>query len=155
MQLSEKFTILALSKYNESMRKIKKRSSCPISFSLELLGDQWTMLILRDIALADKHFFKDFLKAGEGIATNVLSDRLKMLEAYGLIKVKPYEKHKKMKFYSLTDKGIELIPILVELWIWGSKNDPNSTVAEQALNDKLEKKDSIILGYIRNAWKYL
>ena len=73
------------------MRKIEKRSDCPISYSLDILGDKWTMLILRDIALADKHFYKDFLLAGEGMATNVLSDRLKMLETFGIIKSKQYE----------------------------------------------------------------
>ena len=87
------------------MRKIKKRSDCPISYSLDILGDKWIMLILRDMALNDKHFYKDFLNAGEGMATNVLSDRLKILETHGIIHSKPYEQLKTMKYYSLTEKG--------------------------------------------------
>ena len=129
------------------MRKIEKRSECPISFSLDLLGDKWTLLILRDLALADKHFFKDFLDAGEGIATNVLSDRLKMLDDYGIIKSKPYERNKTMKYYSLTEKGAELIPLMIELWIWGAKHDPNTTVSKEIFDKKMSNKDQIIQDY--------
>lgn len=126
------------------MRKIEKRSDCPISFSLDLFGDKWAILILRDIALADKHFFKDFLEAGEGVATNVLSDRLKMLEEYGIIKSKPYERNKTMKYYSITKKGAELIPVIIELWTWGAKHDPKTTVSAQLLEERLSKKEEII-----------
>lgn len=126
------------------MRKIAKRSDCPISYSLDLLGDKWTFLILRDIALANKHFYKEFLEAGEGMATNVLSDRLKMLEEYGIIQGKKYELNKTMKYYSLTEKGAELIPVLIELWTWGAKHDPLSMVSQKTLEDRLANKESII-----------
>ena len=129
------------------MRKIEKRSDCPISYSLDLLGDKWTILILRDIALAGKHFYKDFLDAGEGMATNVLADRLKMLEDFGLIISKKYELNKTMKYYSLTEKGKELIPAIIELWIWGAKFDPNSSVSPKTLAERLSKKDEIIQKY--------
>ena len=111
------------------MRKVEKRSDCPISYSLDLLGDKWIMLVLRDIALNDKHFYKDFLEAGEGIATNVLSDRLKILESYEIIQSKPYDLNRTMKYYSITEKGIELIPIIIELWVWGAKHNPDTTVS--------------------------
>ena len=127
------------------MRKIEKRSDCPISFSLDLFGDKWAILILRDIALADKHFFKDFLEAGEGVATNVLSDRLKMLEEYGIIKSKPYELNKTMKYYSITKKGAELIPVIIELWTWGAKHDPKTTVSKKNLEDRLSRREEIIV----------
>ena len=133
------------------MRKIEKRSSCPISYSLDLFGDKWTMLILRDIGLNDKHFYKDFLEAGEGVATNVLSDRLKMLEAYGIIKSKQYEALKTKKYYSLTERGIELIPIIIDLWTWGARNDPNTSVAKEELENRLSKKDDIISKYVSDA----
>ena len=133
------------------MRKIKKRSDCPISYSLDILGDKWTMLILRDIALSDKHFYKDFLEAGEGMATNVLSDRLKMLETFGIIKSEQYEKLKTMKYYSLTEKGVELIPILIELWVWGAKFDPNSAVSKSDLNKRLARKQENIDRYTDRA----
>ena len=129
------------------MRKIEKRSDCPISYSLDLLGDKWTILILRDLALADKHFYKDFLDAGEGVATNVLSDRLKMLSDFGIIRSKPYEQNKTMKYYELTEKGAELIPLIIELWIWGAKHDPQTAVSAQTLNEKLSKKDQITAQY--------
>ncbi|MEL6194551.1 MAG: helix-turn-helix domain-containing protein [Bacteroidota bacterium] len=133
------------------MRRIHKRSDCPISFSLDILGDKWTMLILRDLALNSKHFYKDFLEAGEGMATNVLSDRLKMLESYGIIKSKPYEKRKTMKFYSLTEKGIALIPVLIELWVWGAKFDPETTVSKEELNARLASRQKQIDKYVRIA----
>ena len=133
------------------MRKIKKRSDCPISYSLDILGDKWTMLILRDIALSDKHFYKDFLEAGEGMATNVLSDRLKMLETFGIIKSEQYKKLKTMKYYSLTEKGIELIPILIEFWVWGAKFDPNSVVSKSDLNKRLARKQENIDHYMDRA----
>lgn len=129
------------------MRKIKKRSDCPISYSLDLLGDKWTMLILRDMTLNDKHFYKDFLSAGEGVATNILSDRLKMLESYGIVSSEPYEKLKTMKYYSLTDKGAELIPVLIELWVWGAKNDPKSSVPQHEIESRLSRRDEIIKDY--------
>lgn len=133
------------------MRKIEKRSDCPISYSLDLLGDKWVLLILRDIALADKHFYKDFLEGGEGIATNVLSDRLKMLEQFELVKSEPYEHNKTMKYYSLTDKGADLIPLMVELWTWGAKHDPDSAVSKTTLEQKLANRDQIIADYRSNA----
>ena len=133
------------------MRKIEKRSSCPISYSLDLLGDKWILLILRDIGLADKHFYKDFLEAGEGIATNVLSDRLKLLENQGLIKSEPYRLNRTMKYYSLDDKGIELIPLIVDLWVWGAKNDPDSPVTKKNLQSRISNKKKIVEQYKENA----
>ena len=133
------------------MRKIEKRSDCPISYTLDILGDKWTLLILRDIALSGKHFYKDFLQAGEGVATNVLSDRLKMLESYGIIESEIYEKTKTMKYYSLTEKGIELIPILVELWVWGAKSDPETSVSKETLENKLNKRKDIVREYVEKA----
>ena len=94
---------LATYKYFWDMRKIEKRSDCPISYSLDILGDKWTLLILRDIALNDKHFYKDFIEAAEGMATNVLSDRLKMLEHHGVIMSRQYEQLKTKKYYALTN----------------------------------------------------
>ena len=133
------------------MRKIKKRSDCPISYTLDILGDKWTLLILRDMALNEKHFYKDFLQAGEGVATNVLSDRLKMLESYGIIKGKPYEKMKTMKYYSLTEKGAQLIPVLIELWIWGAKNDPKTSVSTETLENKLNRREELVREYEEKA----
>ncbi len=130
------------------MRKIEKRSDCPISYSLDLLGDKWTFLILRDMALNGKHFYKDFLHAGEGMATNVLSDRLKMLETYGIIGSRQYDKVRTMKYYSLTEKGRDLIPILIELWVWGARYDPRSAVSKEELERRIQNKDKLMKQYV-------
>ena len=126
------------------MRKIEKRSDCPISYTLDILGDKWTLLIIRDMLFTDKKYYKDFLGAGEGIATNVLSDRLKMLETYGIITSRQDEEMRTRKIYSLTPKGKSLVPIIVELWIWGAKSDPASSVTEAAFNERVKRKSEII-----------
>lgn len=137
------------------MRNTRKRSSCPISYSLDLLGDKWVLLILRDIALSDKHFYKDFLEAEEGIATSVLSERLKMLEANSIIKSRPYELKRSMKHYSLTEAGIALIPALIELWSWGAKHDPASSVDGDELLRRMSAKQDIIAHFQKAARELL
>ncbi len=109
------------------MKEIQHRSDCPISFSLDYLGDKWVLLILRDLIFTDKRSYGDFLTSDEKIATNILADRLKLLEANGFI-TSTVSPEKKNKFiYSLTEKGIDLIPVIVELMIWGSKYDSYDT----------------------------
>jgi len=110
------------------MKEIKKRSGCPVSFSLDFIGDKWTLLILRDIVLHGKSTYGEFLSSGEKMATNILADRLSMLESNGFLH-KRIGEDKKTKFvYSMTEKGIELIPIIMELTIWGSKFNPPGDV---------------------------
>ncbi|RFZ84205.1 transcriptional regulator [Mucilaginibacter terrenus] len=124
------------------MKEIQHRSDCPISFSLDYIGDKWVLLILRDLIFTEKSTYGDFLASKERIATNILADRLKLLEANEFIKseVSP---HKKNKFiYNLTEKGIDLIPAIVELMIWGSKYNPPG--AEQVLKKiKIDKEGTI------------
>ncbi len=105
------------------MKEIQHRSDCPISFSLDYLGDKWVLLILRDLIFTNKSTYGDFLTSKEKIATNILADRLKMLEANGFItsKVSPQKKNKFI--YTLTEKGIDLIPVIVELMLWGANYD--------------------------------
>ena len=126
------------------MRKIEKRSDCPISYTLDILGDKWTLLILRDLVFTDKRYYKDFLSAGEGIATNVLSDRLKMLESFGIVASRQDEEIRTRKIYALTEKGKALVPLLVELWIWGARYDPASSVSEEALAEREKSKAEAI-----------
>ncbi|RBQ11771.1 winged helix-turn-helix transcriptional regulator [Pedobacter miscanthi] len=121
------------------MKTITKRSGCPVSFSLDFLGDKWTLLILRDMVLSDKNSYGDFLASNERIATNILADRLNTLEQYGFI-IKRVSPEKKNKFlFSLTEKGIELVPILMELTIWGSKYNPpgNEKLLKALADDKV------------------
>lgn len=122
------------------MRKTEKRSDCPISRALDIFGDKWTLLIMRDLAFRGFQFYNDFLDSGEGIATNVLSDRLKMLEDKGIIISKKYKKLKTRKQYGLTKIGINTVPIILEMLVWGVNFDDSTIVVpefyERFLNDK-------------------
>jgi DNA-binding HxlR family transcriptional regulator len=124
------------------MKQITKRSECPISFSLDYLGDKWTLLIVRDILLNDKNTFGDFLQSGEGVATNILADRLKMLEAENFI-MKYAVPGKARIGYCLTAKGVGLIPIILELAIWGA-GQIKSTVKKE-LTAAIKKDKSAVI----------
>jgi DNA-binding HxlR family transcriptional regulator len=133
------------------MKAIQHRSDCPISYSLDYLGDKWVLLILRDLIFTKKTSYGDFLTSEEKIATNILADRLKLLEANGFISssVSP---EKKNKFnYSLTEKGIDLIPVIVELMIWGSKYNPSG--AKDVIKKLKEDKEGTIRHYMDEARK--
>lgn len=106
--------------------KNKRRSDCPISFSLDLIGDAWSLLIIRDIVFAGKHTFGEFLTSGEGIARNILSNRLARLEDMGLIVKKPHPRDGRKDWYAATEAGLELIPVLLELSLWGAKREPET-----------------------------
>jgi len=105
------------------MKEIQHRSDCPIAYSLDYLGDKWVLLILRDLIFTSKSSYGDFLSSDEKIATNILADRLKLLEANGFIKSSVSLEKKNKFIYNLTEKGIDLIPLIVELMIWGSNYD--------------------------------
>lgn len=126
------------------MKNILRRSDCPISYALDFFGDKWTFLIIRDLAFKDKRFYKDFLIGGEGIATNILSDRLKRLEANGVIKSRTYEKQRTKKEYSLTEKGKDLIPILVEMILWSAKYDPATAASPDFVLQGKKNKSKLI-----------
>ncbi|MCG8373827.1 MAG: helix-turn-helix transcriptional regulator [Balneolales bacterium] len=97
------------------------RSDCPISYALDFFGDKWTLLIIRDMVFDRKRFYKDFLNSKEGIATNILSDRLKKLEQHGFITSRVYPEMKTKKEYLLTKKGKDTIPVLIEIIVWSAK----------------------------------
>ncbi|MDO5968556.1 helix-turn-helix domain-containing protein [Flavivirga aquimarina] len=113
------------------MKKNEKRSECPISRALDILGDKWTLLIIRDIVFRGFRFYNEFLEGGEGIATNILSDRLKILESNGFLVSKKYELQKTRKIYTLTENGIGLIPILLEMLVWGFNFDDSLIIPNQ------------------------
>ena len=98
-----------------------KRSSCPVSTSLEIIGDSWTLVLIRNFFLGSVTF-ADFKKAPENIATNILSDRLKKLMKYKIIEYRLNPKNKKIKQYYLTEAGINLYPLIYDLLIWGKNN---------------------------------
>ena len=126
------------------MKKKIPRSDCPISYALDFLGDKWSLLVIRDLVFEGKRFYKDFLNSKEGIATNVLSDRLKKLENTGLITSKVYEQLKTQKEYSLTEKGKDLIPILIEIILWSAKHEQGLAVSEEFIVSANQNKEQVI-----------
>ena len=126
----------------KSRKETLSRSDCPISYALDLVGDKWTLLILRDMIFAGKSSYGEFLQTDEKIATNILADRLAALTANGFVTKTPSEENKSKFTYNLTEKGISLLPIVIELSIWGSKNSPskvNTSISDVFKKDK-EKK---------------
>lgn len=99
-------------------------SGCPICYALDLFGDRWTLLILRDLLLAGKQRYREFLRADEAIASNILSDRLRRLEATGIILRERDPNDRRQFIYRATDKGRTLIPVLLEIAAWGASHDP-------------------------------
>ncbi len=100
----------------------KHRSQCPISLSLELIGDRWTLLIIRDIVFGEKSHFREFLQSGEGISSRTLAERLQTLQDEGIVTRHEDPSHKLKAVYRLTEAGIDLLPVLVELGIWGNRH---------------------------------
>jgi DNA-binding HxlR family transcriptional regulator len=101
------------------------RSGCPINLTLEVLGDKWSLLIVRDMMFGNRRHFRELLtRSEEGIASNILSDRLKTLVEQGVISKASDPTHKQKSIYSLTEKGIELLPVLAQMAGWGVKYLP-------------------------------
>lgn len=96
------------------------RSECPITNVLDILGDRWTLIVVRDMLLLGKHEYKEFLEGSDGIATNILADRLKKLTCAGIVRQIPHPESKTRKLYYLTDRGKQLLPLMIEMIIWGA-----------------------------------
>lgn len=94
---------------------------CPISTTLDILGDRWTLLIIRDLMFKGKKTYGEFLQSEEKIATNILADRLLILEKVGIIKKNAFPGNRVKNLYQLTPKGIDLMPTLLEIIMWGDK----------------------------------
>lgn len=104
----------------------QRRSDCPINFALELFGDPWSLLIIRDIIYFGKRTYGEFLASEEGMATNILASRLAHLEQQGILEKRLLERDKRKEEYILTEKGLDLIPILVEMADWSAQHDPQT-----------------------------
>ena len=128
------------------MKELKQRSACPVSTSLDVLGNKWALLILRDMVFGGKSTYGQFLQSAEKIATNVLADRLAVLEAQGLV-TKAVAADKKSKFtYRLTEKGLDTVPIIVELVLWGAKHG-TTVVAPGLLEELAVGKEAAVAKY--------
>ncbi len=102
------------------------RSHCPVNYGLEAFGDRWALLILRDIVFRGKRTYGEFLRSEEGFATNVLASRLEHLLAAGILRRDPDETDRRRDIYSLTEKGLDLIPVILEIVLWSAKYDRGS-----------------------------
>jgi len=112
------------------------RSGCPINLTLEVVGDRWSLILIRDIMFGNRRHFRELLaRSNEGIATNILADRLKRLVAHGILSKRDDPTHKQKAVYSLTEKGIELLPLLVQMGTWGRRYLP--TTPELAIRQEL------------------
>jgi DNA-binding HxlR family transcriptional regulator len=129
--------------------KSKRRSGCPVSISLELLGDRWTLLIVRDLMVRGYRTFKDFQGSGEGIASNVLADRLRRLTAAGIVTAETEQKDARRVNYRLTEKGIDLAPVLFDLLVWAARHEKTSAPA--AFMGKLNREE--FLEEARRRWE--
>jgi DNA-binding HxlR family transcriptional regulator len=122
----------------------KPRSHCPINFGLEIFGDRWSLLILRDLLIAGKRSFKEFQNSEEGIASNILSERLGRLEKAGIIRRQPVEEDARAVHYFPTEPGRKLLPVLVEMSYWGATHDAK-TAAPRAFVGAYESDRDILL----------
>jgi len=107
-------------------KRQERRSDCPINYALETFGDTWSLLIIRDIVYFGKKTYGEFLESDERIATNILASRLALLEEKGILTKRPHPSDKRKDDYALTEKGLDLIPILFEMAIWGARHDPQT-----------------------------
>lgn len=115
------------------------RSGCPINLTLEVMGDKWSLLVIRDMMFGNRRYYRELLtRSEEGIASNILSDRLRRLTGAGLVTRTQDPTHKQKQIYSLTEEAIQLVPVLVQLGAWGRKHLPASpelSIRAQVLED--------------------
>jgi len=121
-----------------------RRSGCPISFALDILGDKWTLLVVRDLVFAGKRHFRDFLNSPEGIASNILASRLRSLEARGIVSRRPDPESARKVIYALRPKGIALVPLLLELIRWGAAHDPKTAAPEDFIRRIVRDREGMI-----------
>jgi len=115
-----------------------RESGCPIAFGLDTFGDRWSFLVVREMMLKGKKTYSDFLEIDEGIATNILADRLKHLEAEGIVSKSRDPENRRSFIYELTKKGRDLVPIIVEIIVWSGKYDQRPEALRNVL-DEIEK----------------
>jgi DNA-binding HxlR family transcriptional regulator len=110
------------------------RSGCPITNALEVVGDRWTLVIIRDMMMGGRHEFHEFLNAEEGISTNILVDRLQRLQDQGIVRSIPHPTHKTRKYFYLTQKGKDLMPMMIQMALWATAHLPGVKIPKPLLN---------------------
>lgn len=119
-------------------------SRCPINFALDIFGDRWTLLVIRDLVFGGKRHFRELMSSPEGIASNILAARLKKLEDFGAISRNPDPENRRQVVYELTEKGADLIPILIEIVLWGAKYDPDTAAPKAMLRRMRDDRETVI-----------
>lgn len=124
------------------------RSDCPLNYGLEIFGDKWTLLIIRDLMFFGKQHYNEFLTSAEGISTTVLANRLDLLEEHKIIKKSKDKEHKQKIVYSLTQKGIDLVPVILGIGLWSDKyakklNPGRDIIIGEAKKDHMKGIDSL------------
>lgn len=126
-----------------------RRSECPLNASVEMLGDRWSLLIIRDMMLRGFRTYKEFMECYEGIATNILADRLSKLIAHGIITAEPDPTDGRKLIYLLTAKGIDLAPVLTEMVLWASRHE---NTGNQELIQQMRKDKAKVIADVRERW---
>ncbi len=127
----------------------KRRSGCPLNASVEMLGDRWSLLVVRDMMIRGFQTYKEFLESDERIATNILADRLRKLEAHGIITAQPDAADGRKVTYLLTSKGVDLAPVLAEMVLWAARHEDTGN---QALVHALQTNKQGVVGEVRERW---
>ena len=131
----------------------KRNTGCPVTFALDTFGDRWSMIIIRDILLKGVKTYSELLKADEGIATNILANRLKEFEHSGIITKTRDPENKKQYIYKITRKGAELTPILLEMIRWSARYDPNTIAKKEVLKRVENDREGLIKDIQQKALK--
>src|SRR5437660_12880112 len=134
---------------NMHRRNVKRRSQCPLNASVEMLGDRWSLLIIRDMMLRGFRAYKEFMECYEGIATNILADRLRKLIANGIITAEPDPTDGRKLIYFLTAKGIDLAPVLTEMVLWAARHE---NTGNQSLIQQMRKDKAKVIADVRERW---
>jgi DNA-binding HxlR family transcriptional regulator len=125
-------------------RKQKRRSNCPINFALEIFGDTWSLLVIRDLMFMGKTTYGEFLQGAESISTNILADRLEKLEVSGIINKAANPANGTKFVYSLTERGKDLIPVMFEIIAWSGKHDPKTAATKELLERIATNRKAVI-----------
>jgi DNA-binding HxlR family transcriptional regulator len=121
-----------------------RRSNCPIARALDFVGDKWTLVVLRDLIMVRKRYFQELLAGNEGIASNILASRLKLLEAAGMITRRRDPAQAKRVIYEPSEKALDLLPVIIELMRWSTKYDPKSIAPAHFMRRLAEDRDGFI-----------
>ncbi|CAM4215602.1 transcriptional regulator [Cytophagaceae bacterium 50C-KIRBA] len=135
------------------MKNSKKRSDCPISCSLDIWGDKWSLIIVRDLMLSKQCTYGDFLKSDEKIATNILASRLQSLEENGIISKSDHPDSKAKVLYKLTKKGIDLLPVMIEINLWADKYYDLPADRKEELKEVKKDKEKFIKTAVKDLKK--